>query len=422
MTKPFSKMSRDELLAYCRQLYERDGVTALSYQALSKYKGLYYNLYKSGLNQKTLLSILEVQTAYKSNTATWTWERIVEETKAVKNKMGFLPPAGWFQKNGKASLVAATYSLKHSWEDLRIELDDFQNSSFVESRNGMRWRSHPEASLSNFLYARGIEHKRGEKYPEDYASHSDSNYAYFDLHFLNKRNEWVDVEIWGDKPHGHNEVTYKSKRLHKEKYNASNPNFIGIHFNDCYSDEKLTEILKSHIGVISPFIFNKSTDQLIHTTHWSNADELLEYCKQIAASMPDGNFPTEEWLRKRGKWKNRTGETYNTVSIYIKTWLGGVRNLRKLLNQEHASTNAWDKESAIDAYRAFYGRHGLTPGQIRHLYRKGEKTISPQLAKQATNITAAVEKYSGGSAAVNQLLGIQISYIRRREQKVPESN
>lgn len=402
-------MSRDELLAYCRQLYEHNGIMSLSYQELSQQKSLYYNLYRSGLNQKTLLSLLNLQEEYKTSTATWAWERILREAKTIKEKMGFLPPAGWFQKNGHASLVTATYSLKRTWEDLRSELDDFENSSFVESRNGMRWRSHPEASMSNFLYARGIEHKRGEKYPEEYANHSDSNYAYFDLHFVNSKNEWVDVEIWGDKPHGHNETSYKAKRHHKELFNANNQNFLGIHFNDCFNDEKLTEILKSHIGVIQPFKFDKPNDRLIHTTHWSNADELLEYCKQISASMPNGDFPTEEWLRKRGKWKNRPGKTYNTVSIYIKTWLGGIRNLRKLLNQEHASTNAWTRESAIEAYRNFYENHGLTSGQVRHLYRKGGKAISPELARQATNITAAIEKYAGGSSTVNKLLGIRLT-------------
>jgi hypothetical protein len=54
--------------------------------------------------------------------------------------------------------------------------------------------------------------------------------------------------------------------------------------------------------------------------------------------MPDGKFPTEEWLRKRGRWADRPGEPYNTLSVYIKQWIGGVRKLRLLLDQEEAST------------------------------------------------------------------------------------
>ena len=107
----------------------------------------------------------------------WTWERIVKTAKEIQEKEGFLPPAGWFQQNGHGSLVHAVYYLGNDWEKLRHELEDFSSSSFVESRNGMRWRSHPEASLSNFLYVRGIEHKCGGRYPDEYAKQARASYA-----------------------------------------------------------------------------------------------------------------------------------------------------------------------------------------------------------------------------------------------------
>lgn len=410
-------MSVDELLDSCRTLYERDGIKALSYSELSKQGALYYNLYRYGVNQKELIVRLGLQEQYQAYKATfplmrngrlaqrWTWAHIVKEAKLVKEKEGILPPAAWFQSNGYGTLVTSIYYLKYTWEDLRQELGDFENSSFVESRNGMRWRSHPEAAFSNFLYARGVEHKRGERYPENYANHSISKYAYFDLHFLNKRNDWIDVEIWGDKPNGHGEAHYKVKREDKEAFNRSNPNFLGIHYKDCYDEATLTKVLEPYIGVISPFKFDKPTDHLIYSTHWSNADELLEYCRLLASTMPNGEFPTEEWLRKRGKWANRLGETYNTLSVYIKTWLGGVRNLRKLLEQSHVSTTKWDKDSAIAAYRKFYDKYGLTPGRARSLSRRGGD-ISIEVVAEAGRIENAVGKYAGGSVAVNKLLGI----------------
>ena len=149
------------------------------------------------------------------------------------------------------------------------------------------------------------------------------------------------------KPNGHAEAHYKIKREHKEAYNEGNPNFLGIHFMDCFNEATLANILEPYIGSIEAFQFDKPTDHLIHSTHWSNTDELLEFCRHLVSTMPDGQFPTEEWLRKRGKWKGRSGEVYNTLSVYIKTWLGGVRNLRKLLGQSHVSTIEWDKDSAI---------------------------------------------------------------------------
>jgi hypothetical protein len=424
LSQKFSEMSENDLLQFCRILYEKNGIQALSYEALSKQGALYYHLYQHGLNQKTLIVRLDLQEQYIAYKATmplmrngklsqrWTWEHIIKEAKLAKEKMGALPPAAWFQSNGYATLVASVYYLNHTWEDLRKELDDFEGSNFVESRNGLRWLSHPEAALSNFLYARGIQHKRGERYPDDYSRHSTAKYAFFDLHFLSRIGAWIDVEIWGDKPNGHAEAHYKTKREHKEAYNERNPNFLGIHFKDCFSEVTLTNILEPYIGNVDAFQFDKPTDHLIHSTHWSNSDELLKFCRHLITTMPDGQFPCEGWLRKRGKWKDRPGEPYNTLSIYIKTWLGGMRNLRKLLEQSHVSTIEWDKDSAISAYRKFHEVHGLTPGQARHINRKGG-AVSSKLAAEAARIDNAVLKFADGAVAVNELLGIVIDKTRR---------
>ena len=129
--------------------------------------------------------------------------------------------------------------------------------------------------------------------------------------------------------------------------------------------------------------------------------------------MPDGEFPTEEWLRKRGKWANRDGPPYNTMSVYIKTWLGGIRNLRKLLGQAHASTASWNREAAIAAYQNFYKTHGVTPDQARHFRRTKERPFSDAIMKDAARICFAVSKYAGGTAAVNRLLEIAVTRKRK---------
>ena len=423
----FARMSRDELIEYCRSIYVRGGIEALSYTSLKKQKSLYPNLYRVGLPQRQLIHELGLEDEYKEHnksvpliraggkvTYRWTWERCVQQAKNVMNDFGFLPPAGWFQDNGRGGLPQAVYSLGKTWDLLRDAVgDDFSKSSFVESRNGLRWRSHPEASLSNFLYARGVNHKRGEKYPDDYADHSNANYAYYDVHFLSLAGEWINVEIWGDKPLGHAEERYGEKRKDKEAYHAGRQDFVGIHFRDCYSDEALEKILKPYIGIIEPFRFDKPTDRQIQSSHWSNADELLESCRELAKSMPDGKFPTEGWLRKRGKWANRPGDPMNTMSVYIKLWLGGVRKVRELLGQTHLSTETWDKESAIAAYKSFYDKHGMTPEQYRNLFRKGDSSTSHAINKRASNVGMAVLKYAGGSATVKKLLGIPAHAIRR---------
>lgn len=412
-------MSRTELLDYCRDLYEQKGVSALTYPSLKSVPTLYFNLYKQGLPQKILLIELDLDDEYKQHleetpykygdkiVEPWSWNRIITVAKEVAEREGRLPPAIWFQKNGHGSLIVALYNRGHTWDQLREAVGDFTGSNFVASRNGMRWLSHAEASLSNFLYARGIEHTRGKRYPASFSEASVAKYAIYDLHLKDSSGSWVDVEIWGDRPNGHNEEKYAMMRADKETFNKDNPRFIGIHHADCYVEGRLTNLLEPHIGLIKPFRFDKPTDAILQSTHWSNADELLDYCRDLASRMPDGMFPTEGWLRKRGKWSDRTGEVYNTLSIYIKLWLGGVRNLRKMLGQGHASTEEWDRDTALNAYRVFYETHGMTPQQARQLRRrKNDPGISDETSREAARISSAISKYAGGASEANTILGI----------------
>jgi hypothetical protein len=415
----FASMPRVELLNYCRKLYEEKGVAAFTFSALKSIPKLYNNLYGKELPQKTLLKELGIAQEYKQYVLStpnkygstlrerWTWDLILKKALAIKETEGRLPPAMWFQKNGHSSLIQALYNLGRTWEELREAIGDFSNSNFIQSRNGMRWLSHAEASLSNFLYARGVEHKKGERYDESFADLAAGRYAIFDLHFLGKNGEWFDVEVWGDKPNGHNEEKYAKTRSAKEHFNSSNPRFLGIHFADCYDEAKLTEILRPHIGEIAPFQFDKPTDALIYSTHWSNADELLDFCKELASKMPNGEFPAEDWLRKRGRWANRDGEVYNTLAGYIKLWLGGIRNLRKLIGQAEVSTQQWNRESALSAYKQFYDKHGLTPQQVRHKFlQKTDISITNEDSLQAIRIAAAVQKYADGADAANKAFEI----------------
>ena len=411
-------MSHEEILDECRKLYRREGIRVFNFKSLKK-DNLYFALYNKGLKLSDVIRVLGIEEEYRHYRESqpirpggkpalrWTWERILKTAREVAERESHFPPAAWFQANGYGPMVFAVYNLGYTWADLRSALKDFSNSNFVESRNGLRWLSHAEASLSNFLYARGIEHQKGGRYPDNYAKHSGHRYGIYDLKFMALDGRWIDVEVWGDRPLGL-EKEYAAKRAAKELFNRDcNKNFLGINHRDCYEEKALTTILLPYIGRVAPFRFEKPTDRLIQTTHWSNADELLEYARQIAATMPGGKFPTEEWLRKRGKWSNRDGETYNTLSVYIKLWLGGVRNLRSLLDQECFSTIEWTPESAIEAYRKFCERHEMTPNQaIQQYARKGKGSRDVYL--EAARIAAAVGKYAGGAKAARDNLGIDL--------------
>jgi hypothetical protein len=418
---PFAGMGREALLKHCRVRFERDGVASLHFNSLQAVPGLYMNLYRCGLTQGVLLAhfgATEQFQHFKRNNwqrkigeriqRGWTWDRIVADARAVAAVQGFLPAAAWFVANRQGSLVQSVYGLGKKWGDLRTDCDSFAGSAFIQSRNGMRWRSHPEASLSNFLYARGVEHSLGRKYPDDYSTRFGYTYGYYDLAFKSTDGRWFDVEVWGDKPNGHAENHYAKKRAAKEQYNEKNPQFIGIHHADCLNDGRLAEILSSLIGRVEPFVFDGPHDADLLSTHWSNADELLATCRVLMQKEWGGRVPNEEWLRKRGKFKNRPGPAYNTVSIYIRKWLGGIRNARKLLGKSADSTQTWDRDKALSAYLQFWRKWRQTPGRLRRRAKRGQIEITVAERREAGNIEHAGRKYVGDTATIHQLLGLPL--------------
>lgn len=392
--------NREDLLQRLRELYATHGCKALSTDFLAK-ECLYARLLAAGLKQADYLAALglvEEFGRWKVSNRTyggkpqqpWSWERVLKAARQTVVEHGELPAMEWFRKNGQTGLVNAVFRSGHSWEELRQHLGQFTKSNFRQSRNGMRWLSQPEASMSDFLYARGIEHKRGERYHDGYSLISGRRHGTYDMHFVATDGSWIDVEIWGDLPDKLSGGKYAATRALKELWNAGRHNFLGIQFQDCYSDLTLEKVLKPYIGVISPFVFDKPTDHYIETSHWTDGDELLETCRQIAAQMPDGIFPNEQWMRKRGKYASRAGDTYNSVALRVNQLLGGTRNVRMLLGQASASTNRWTPESAIGAWRAFHETHGLAPTALSCGSIDGK--YSADVVKQANAIRAAVTR------------------------------
>lgn len=393
---PDSGEVRIALIDTVKRLYDVHGIRALSTPFLEKQKErLYHRLLAAGLKQTLLLEELGLTDEYAAwrvsfrkyrgvTKPQWSWEAAVVKASEIKNSEGDLPTGEWFRCNGYSSMTAAVYKSGHTWEDLRDAVGCFATSSFCQSRNGIRWRSRPEASLSNFLYARGIEHKRGERYAPGYSEQSGRRYGCLDMHFISADGAWIDVEVWGDSLNALSGGRYKETRALKEKWYAGNPNFLGILHLDCLSDAKLTEILRPYIGVIDPFQFDKPVDHMIETSHWSNADELLATCREFATQMPEGIFPSEDWLRKRGKYRDRQGPTYNTLAVRINQWIGGTRKVREILGHGHASTTAWTPERVIIAWRNFQQKHGLTPSQCKGAKRR--KSVQSEVETEASRI------------------------------------
>jgi hypothetical protein len=394
-----SEPSRIEILAEIRRLFDAHGFEALTTPFLEK-KRLYRLIWAAGLTQADYLAHLGVAAEYaqwkiKNRTYRgrsgrgWTWERVLDEVHAVLEAHGELPSMDWFRKNGMTSLVNCVFRSEHTWEDVRAALGNFEKSTFRQSRNGLRWLSQPEASVSDFLYARDILHKRGEPYDKDYSIATGRRGGRYDVHFRARDGRWVDVEIWGDLPDHLCGGKYRKTRALKEAWNArNNPNFLGIQYQDCLSDEKLTKIFAPYIGIVEAFNHDVPADKLIETSHWTDGADLLEACRKLAATRPDGIFPGESWLRKRGKYASREGESYNSLALRVQQRLGGVRNVRKLLGQDHASTTSWTPESAVAAWREFTDAHGVAPTAMVVVGQK----YPDELVRRANAIRAAVTR------------------------------
>mgnify|MGYP001420731952 CR=1 FL=1 len=395
---------RPVLLARVRDLYDEHGAQALSTRFLHRQPGrLYFLLRRCGLTQPEFLRELglsdvfaawrERNRKYRGVTKPkWSWDEAIARAKEVVEREGSLPTLEWFRHkdNGLVSFASAIFKTGHTWQDLRDAVGDPSTGRFVESRNRMRWRSRPEACVSDFLYARGVEHIPGRRYAEGYSEHSDRRYGIYDMHFRLKDGDWVDVEIWGGLD-AISDGRYGDTRARKEAWHASSLRFLGIEHADCMSDARLTEILRPFIGEIAPFQFERPHDHVIQTSRWSGADELLAECARFAKQMPDGIFPSEDWLRKRGKYAEREGEAYNTLVAYVNSWLGGTRNVRAFLGQSDASTTKWSAEMAVAKWKEFEAKYGMTPSQCLSAARR--KGSPRDVVNEASAIYAAATRH-----------------------------
>lgn len=389
---------RRALLERVKHLYSEHGPEALSKPFLMKHK-LYDALISHSINRTVLFAELGITESVEEWSKKhrfyrgqfkpeWSWEQVVKVAKQVAEEHdGNLPTLTWLRKNN-SGLAAAIFNIGHTYEELRAEVNSFKSSHFRQSRNRMRWRSQPECCLSDFLYARGIQHKRGEGYAALNPEHAGHNK--YDLHFLNPNGEWIDVEIWGNMEYLAGD-RYTNTRAKKEAWREGDPKFLGIEFTDCLVEKRLEDILEPYIGRIAPFVFDKPTDKLIETAHWSSSDELIESCRQIAAMQPDGQFPNEQWLRKRGRYADRAGEAYNTIAIYINQWLGGIRKVREILGQSHASTSEWTPEALVTVWEAFVQEHGVSPAQANG--RKGYEHLPIEVLRRGAQIYQSARRY-----------------------------
>jgi len=409
-------------------VYQREGVEALSFQRLKELR-LYYPLYRFGWNAKRIcnrfgMTNKEWKLRRKKllnrtkGTIDWNEDKVWEAWSQLVDKFGYVPTANEVRK--EATKFASVFGYM---KDYGIDMDAVRakypeqnygpqfnqmtglnkvggmrnRSRWTESANGMRWHSRVEASVSNFLYARGISHQKGRLYDDDYAEKSEYSRGWYDIHFESIHGDIIDLEIWGNL-----DDSYMKKRLAKEKHNSENPYFLGIDWDDC-TESGLTKVLQPYIGVIEPFIFDKPDHKIIQTAFWSDAPEIIETCRWLAEQQPDGRFPTEHWLRKRGEYKNREGETYNTLGIYIQKYVGGLIELRRILGEDITHYRKWTRESILIALDEWIQEYGIAPQAYMQRHKRHQK-LDDEVAKYAISLAGATKKHVGSFEEAMQIL------------------
>lgn len=394
--------SLDELLDVVRDLYRCHGVRALATPFLERQRfNLYQRLLAAGIGQAALLNRLGLAEEYATwkrahrayrgvSKPIWSWDVAVAKARELVAQHGDLPTVEWCRLNKQSSLTNAVHNAGKVWEDLRVAVGLPSSRTFCQSSNGMRWLSQPEALLSDFLYARGVEHKRGERYPTDYQEQSGRKWARYDLHFRAESGEWIDVEVWGDSLSPMSGGRYARTRALKETWQGDRPNFLGVSYKDCLSQNRLIEILEPFIGHAIEGAIVQPRAEAVGSSLYASKSEVLEACRTLAAQMPDGIFPADSWLRKRGKHANRPGPAHNSLSVYVNRWLGGTRAVRTMLGQADASTMQWTPEGTATAWEAFAAKTGLMPSQCMSLSRR--ETLPAEILAEGRKIYAAAQR------------------------------
>jgi len=360
-------------------------------------------------------TLTQCPTCYKATQRVWSWDEIVKQLKATTEEIGYLPPAQWFSANGYSSMVNAIYT-KHAktWADARTAVESLEGGSLAPSRSGVLWRSKAEACLSDFLWARGIDHGRGRKYTKSYAKASGKKYGVYDLRFHSPvLDEEIDVEVWGGHPAG-KAVEYDRVRAEKERYHEGDPRFLGLEHTDCYSEKKLKDLLRPFIGERGIVRFGNDLDRAVPSVRWTEAPDVLERCRALAAAQPDGAFPSESWLRKLHRFANREGPSYTTLADQVIRCFGGVPNVRKLLGQSGDNRFKWNYDIVLVELKKWMEQYGRTPMRIVGAFRRGSREVPEAEVRRGSLINTMAAKYCGGVNKALLELGYDIKPIREK--------
>lgn len=273
--------------------------------------------------------------ANKNHYVKWTDETFDVAIKDIIKQYECIPIAQFLIKNNHYDILQQINNKTwcRSIHELRKQYK--VNDGNLIARNGIKYLSHSEVNVANFLIARDIKFENGYAYPQEYKDDTGKRGVY-DFHII-MNDKTYNVEIWGGcfRAGEERQADYAATRKMKETFNEKIGNFIGIEYLDCHHDDTLTKVFQQYIGVIHPFVFTKSVDKQIPSTAWARIDKVIETAKFAMEKLNVRKVPQQKWFGRSGKYKNRKIEDWEPKSWSPFEWnvrcIGGYNKLREIL-------------------------------------------------------------------------------------------
>lgn len=351
-----NKIKLDDAKDELTKLYKNKGLSVLNTDWLCKYSPDIYKIFRKnrysiqnfadecGCGEKYKGMKADTVTK-KANKSVRTEENFWKEAEEVHAEWGHFPSAEILRKNGYSKFCSDLYTKQFTTLQKLNDKFDVPGHYKRLSRNGLYMDSEAEVCVVNFLLARESNFIKGEKYPEEFRLKYGRGGIY-DGHFTATTGEFkgkrINIEIWGGPRLRKKQEQYNEKRKHKEEFHKNDKQFLGIEYEDCYSEDKLTERFKPYIGIIEPHVFVDERDKTISCCKWNLTNDIEKGCKYIMENHPNHTIPSVCWMRREVGWKDREREEWEmTDSFNIKTFsylidrFGGIKQVRKYMNVKY---------------------------------------------------------------------------------------
>ncbi len=235
------KYSIDECYKKFLSLHEIHGIKALNREWLYKNGyNLLYRTYECHHRMNTNDLCRKLLKLYNNS--------FYKKIKFLIGKYGFIPPHLYLKDNypemkGLHSDITRLNGINNI--NVIYNIDDIYQRKIDVYNN--KWRSFPEALLSNYLISNSITPIMGEKYPDSFHSIYGKN-GYYDMHFVDpKSNIKYFIEVWGGGGNRDGKAEYEKQKKSKQNFNENNSCFIELSYIDCYNKDKLHNIFKNII-------------------------------------------------------------------------------------------------------------------------------------------------------------------------------